>query len=409
MKKILISIAAALLLASCSGNGNGNNQSAKTNDNAAETSAPKQESKATPAPSATTAADQPTQKGEPNIYVAASTYTNDKDKKTTIYKNGETLYTYDGMISFLFVVGGHVYYGIHPIDDEESCKVYADGNVTKLTLGPDRRVWKGEKDVFFDDCTGEVWDQTGKVVFKYTPDEDGATMIDGVVQDGDNIFVLMSTGFGSEASILYKNGTEIENTTGVTECYGLCCSKGDVYFRGFGEWQGNSSVPVICKNMKPVLGGFKPEGSFWINGNNGDIYTSEPNEEYDESDDFTYLNVYKNGKNPKKVKGYPEDGFYMTADGDDVYYWSFAGALDAYIYKNFVELAPIHYPSKSGEVAYFTSEMKDGHLYAAVVDFSVPNTVTLYKNSKVLKSYPAHVSQEEGLDAVIAEFCLEIE
>ena len=404
MKKFLISIAAALLLASCGGNGN--NQAAKTNDNAVESSAPKQETKVATAETPT--AEVPAAKDEPNVYVAASTYTNDKDKKTTIYKNGETLYTHDGLISFFFVVGGHVYYGIHPIEDEDGCKVYADGNATKIVLGPDRRVWKGDKDVFFDDCTGKVFDQNGKTVFEYTADEDGASMVDGVVQDGGNIYVLMSTAFGTEASILYKNGTEIENKAGASECYGLCCRKGDVFFRGFGEWQGNFSGPIICKNGEPVLGGFKPEGSFWIS-NNGDIYTSEPNEDYDEDDVFTYLNVYKNGKNPKKVKGFPEDGFYMAEDGDDVYYWSFAGALDAYIYKNFVETSKIHYPSKSDGVAHFTSEMKDGHLYAAIVDFENPDIVTLYKDSNVLKAYPAHISQEEGLDAVIADFCLEIE
>ena len=402
MRNFLTTIAAALLFVSCGGNNNGENSATpKSTDS----SATKQVTNATPQAASV---PQPEKNSEPNIYVAASTFTNDKDKKTTIYKNGETLYTYDGMISFLYVVGGHVYYGINPIDEEESCKVYADGKDTKIVLGPDRRVWKGDKDVFFDDCTGKVFDQTEKTVFTYTPDEDGASMIDGVVQDGDNIYVMMSTGFGSEASKLYKNGTEIENTTGVSECYGLRCKNGDVYFRGFGVWQGNSMVPVICKNMKPVLGGFKPEGSFWIN-DNGDIYTSEPNENYEEGDDFTYLNVYKNLKNPKKVIGFPEDGFNMASDGDDVYYWSFSGALDAYIYKNFGEPSKINYPAKSESVAHYMSKMKDGHLYAAIVDYEVPNTVTLYKDSQLLKSYPANVSQEDGLDAVIAEFTMEIE
>ena len=113
-------------------------------------------------------------------------------------------------------------------------------------------------------------------------------------------------------SELYKNGKLIENETGAYSMYGLRIINGDAYCRGFDFWQGQAQSPVISKNMKPVLGGFKPEGSFWIS-NNGDIYTSEPDDEYSEDDDFTYLLVSKNGKNPKKVKGYP--GIFLIEDG----------------------------------------------------------------------------------------------
>ena len=398
MKKLLISFAAALLLASCGGGGN--NQAAQNNDNTA-AQAPKQETKVATTP-ATTA--EPTAKTDAtNIYVAAT-----NANKTTVYKNNEPLYTYDGSFRFLFVVDGHVYYGIEPTDDEGSCKVYADGKATNLTFGPDVSIWKGEKDIFFDECNGKIVNQKGETVFTYKPDEDGSPIVRDVAQQGDNIYVLINRGYDSEPSELYKNGKLIENETGAYSMYGLRIINGDAYCRGFDFWQGQAQSPVISKNMKPVLGGFKPEGSFWIS-DNGDIYTSEPDEEYSEDDDFTYLLVSKNGKNPKKVKGYPEDSFNMAADGNDVYYWSFAGALDAYIYKNFVETATIQYPKKSGSAAHYMSKMKDGHLYAAIVDFEDANTVTLYKDSTLLKSYPAHLSQEEGLDCVIADFTMEIE
>lgn len=124
MKKLLISFAAALLLASCGGGGN--NQAAQNNDNTA-AQAPKQETKVATTP-VTTA--EPTAKTDAtNIYVAAT-----NANKTTVYKNNEPLYTYDGSFRFLFVVGGHVYYGIEPASDEGSCKVYADGKATNLTF-----------------------------------------------------------------------------------------------------------------------------------------------------------------------------------------------------------------------------------------------------------------------------------
>ncbi|MCR5455145.1 MAG: hypothetical protein K6F33_09190, partial [Bacteroidales bacterium] len=323
--------------------------------------------------------------------------------KTTIYRNGEQLYSHDGSIAFVYAIDGHVYYGIRPSNEDYSCTVYADGKPTNMTFGPNMQVWKGDKDIFFDDCTGEVTDQTGKTVLSYTRDEDGAQVVNEVIQQGNDIYVLINRGYGSEPSEIYKNGKQLENKAGFSGAFGLSCYQGNVYVRALGNWQGKERVPIIYKNMEPVLGDIKPEGYFWLNPQNGDIYTSE----FAESNG--YLNVYQNGKNPKTVRGFPETSFNMVSHGNDVYYWSFAGALDAYIYKNMEETPSIHYPAKKRSIAHCTSMMNDGHLYAAIIDFNVPNTVSVYKDSQLLKAYPAHVPDEDGTDMVSADFFIDID
>lgn len=413
MKKLFISFAAALLLASCGGNGNNQSASNKTTDN---NPAPKQETKADTAikPAAIdTVAAQPTTAKSPDIYVAVSKFTNSNNfEETTIYKNDEILYKEccGGRVDFLYAIGGHVFYGIYKDYTNRACEIYVDGEF-KTQVPEGFHVWKGDKDIFIDDGNGKIIDQNEKTVFEYTADEEGATSVNAVLQHGGDIYVLMNTGFGTEASKLFKNGKEIKNTTGVSECYGLCYSNGDVYFRGFGYINEQMNAPVICKNMEPVLSNFKPEGSFWII--NGDVYHSEP---YDgvSDDGKSYINIFKNGKNPKKVKGFPESYCLMDANGSDIYYWYVDGLMEVHVcaYKNFEETAEYKFKSnepENGGMQPISVKPKNGQLYVATVDYSQPDTVTIHKDADILRAYPAHLFFNEEEDYVEVHFCMDIE
>lgn len=410
MKKILISCATALLLASCGGNGNNKAaDNAQANDNA--------QTVDTNATSDNAAVQQeaPTTEKEPDIYVAASKFTDSNNfEETTIYKNGEILYKESdcGRIAFIYAIGGHVFYGIYKTNSDVVCKLYVDGEY-KTNISNAYKVWKGDKDIFFDDDNGKIIDQNGKTVFEYTADEEGSTSVNDVLQHDGDIYVLMNTGFGTEASKLYKNGKEIKNTTGVSECYGLCYSNGDVYFRGFGYINEQMNAPVICKNMEPVLSNFKPEGSFWII--NGDIYHSEP---YDgvSDDGESYINIFKNGKNPKKVKGFPESYCLMDANGSDVYYWYISEGVNASVctYKNFEEAASYEYKTSNpdyGGLRAFGIHTKNGHLYAATADHDKPNEVTIHKDADVIGTFPAYVffDEESEEDYVEVHFSMDID
>ena len=351
-------------------------------------------------------ADSPTDKanrlkpGDFSLYVATSNTKSQQQWETQLLKDGKQIFLSEGRIAWIDFVDQHLLFSLDNDGDKHSYTIYQDCNKTDLVFGPDVWIFSGTKNAYFDNNDGKVVNLKGLTEFSYTPDNDGQSPINEVIDKGGELFISS----GQPAKIYQNNNLVFDDAKENVYPSDLQYDNGSLYFRGITDWQGNKDSHVIFKDKKAIAGNLCPEGKFFVFNN--DIYTTD----FTHDDDERKTLIVKNGSEKHTVSGGLENmqiGFYSGK----VYTWSvdyYNGNLLVVLTENFKQKARLNVAPKDKDKFVFCNQIlfHKGDVFLSVVDFSVPDVVKIYQNDCLLLTVNAKTYEDDSFSRAEATFAI---